>query len=270
MMDFDRPESWALEYFASVSMIGSFGTPKPITYGAIDLEVELGWIPSLSEEQRRVGFVGNKVEDLNRNNIFGRLRARFGLPGNFAILVGFTPPIERNGVTPTLFDLAVERPIYDVSRWRLGLSAYGQIGTIEGDFICPASIAGLDDPELNPDDCHEASNDEVTLDYFGVELSATPKLSNARWEPYVSVSANHLDLGFQVSARYSIFDDRTNLVTSGVIYAARLGLGYLATHRLRIAGELYFSPLEVQRNPTSGTQSDNLINARFVVGYSLR
>lgn len=269
-MDFDRPESWALKYFASVSMIGSFGTPKPITYGAIDLEVELGWIPSLSEDQRRVGFVGNKVEDLNRNDIFGRLRARFGLPHNFAILVGFTPPIERNGVTPTLFDLAVERPFHDSTRWRLGLSAYGQIGTVEGDFICPTNLAGLDDPDLNPDDCHEASNDEVTLDYFGFAVGVTPKFSRERWEPYFSLSANYVDLGFQVNARYSVFDDRANLVTSGVIYAARLGLEYFATNRFRFSGELYFSPLEVQRDPTRSTEYDSLINARVLVGYSFR
>ena len=109
-MDFDRPESWALKYFANVSMLGGFGTPRPSAPGAVDLEFELGWIPSLSEEQRRVGFVGNKVEDLNRNDLFARLRVRFGLPRDFSILVGLTPPVERNGVTPTLIVLAVERP----------------------------------------------------------------------------------------------------------------------------------------------------------------
>jgi hypothetical protein len=34
-MDFDRPESWALKYFASVSMMRGFGTPQPTDSGAI-------------------------------------------------------------------------------------------------------------------------------------------------------------------------------------------------------------------------------------------
>ena len=269
-MDFDRPESWALKYFASVTMMTGLGVPKPTEYGSIALDLELGWIPSLSEEQRRVGFVGSKDEDLNRNSVFGRLRATFGLPRDFSITVGVTPPIERNGVTPRLLDLSLARPVYSSAKWRLGLRLYGQLGTIEGDFICPEDIAGLDDPEINPDDCHEPSRDEATVDFVGLELSAAPKIWGDRWEPYLSVSGNYMDLGFQVNARYSVFDDRTKLVTDGMTFATTIGLGYAASEKLKISGELFYSPLEVVRSPTSTKENDGLLNVRFLFSYSFR
>lgn len=269
-MDFDRPESWALKYFANVSMLGSFRTPEPSTPGSVDLEAELGWIPSLSEDQRRVGFVGNKVEDLNRNDLYGRLRARFGLPGSFSVLVALSPPVELNGVSATLFNLALERPIYQTSNWRLGARAYGQLGGVEGDFTCPADIVGIDDPEINPDDCLEASSDEVSLDYLGAELSATRRLSSDRWRIFFGLAGNYLDLGFQVDARYSVFIDRVNLVTSGWTWAGKSGLGYRASDRFRVSGELFFAPLTVQRSPISGTENDNLFTLRFLAGYSIR
>ena len=215
------------------------------------------------------GFVGNKVEDLNRNDLFARLRVRFGLPRDFSILVGLTPPVERNGVTPTLIVLAVERPILESSGWRLGLRGYGQLGSIEGDFICPAVVSGRDDLEINPDQCHKASKDEVGLDYLGLELSASRRLGNERWEPYLSISANYLDLDFQIDARYSVFEDRNRLATSGVTYAARLGLEFATADRLEISGELFFSLLQIQRQPMGETEYDNLLNLRLLVGYGL-
>ena len=48
------------------------------------------------------------------------------------------------------------------------------MGTLEGDLTCPRAIAGLADPELNPDACLEPSRDEVDQDYVGLEISATP------------------------------------------------------------------------------------------------
>lgn len=269
-MDFDRPESWALKYFASVSMMTGLGTPAPTESGSIELAFEGGWVPSLSEEQRRVGFIGSKVEDLNRTSFFGRLRATFGLPADFSLTVGYTPPIEMNGIEPEMFNLAIARPIIDSKRWLLGLRLHGQLGTITGDMTCPENIAGVDDPEINPEGCLEPSSDEVTADYVGLEFSATPKIWGDKWLPHFAISANYLDLEFQVNARYSIFDDRTLLLTDGTTYALTAGLGYRLGDKLRLTGELLYSPLEVVRDPLRGSENDELFNARVLVGYKLR
>lgn len=269
-MDFDRPESWALKYFASVSMMTGMGVPKPIDYGAIELGLEGGWIPSLSEDQRRVGFVGNKVEDINRNSVYGRLRATFGLPNDFSVTLGYSPPVRTSGVEAQLFNLAVARPVFETNSWRLGLRLHGQKGDVEGDFTCPSDIAGIDDPNLNPEDCAEGSSDEVSLDYVGLELSAAPKIWGERWEPYLAVSANYMDLAFQVDARYSIFVDRTLLLTDGWTWSLAGGVGYRWTDKLGVTGELFYTPLDVVRNPSAGSENDGLFNARFLLAYVIR
>lgn len=270
VLGFDRPESWAMKYFASVSLLTGLGTPGPVEPGSIELAFESGLVPSLGEEKRRVGFLGSKVEDLNRTNLFGRLRITFGLPRQFAVTLGFTPPLEMDGVTPTLYNLAIARPVLDTSGWRLGLRLHAQTGAIEGDLTCPRDVAGLDDPVRNPDGCLASSDDEVTLEYVGLELSVTPKVWGERWEPHLAVSVNRMDLDFQVRARYSVFDDRNLLVTEGTTLAAAAGLAYRWSDRLEIAGEVFYAPLEVERDPQRGARNDELVNARLLLGYRLR
>ena len=102
-LDFDRPEAWAMKYFASLSLLTSMGAPKAYEPGAILLGFEGGWVPHLSEEQRRVGFNGTKLEDLNKTSFFGRVRATVGLPSKFSVDIGYVPPIELNGAKPHFF-----------------------------------------------------------------------------------------------------------------------------------------------------------------------
>jgi len=269
-MDFNRPESWALKYFASVSMMTGMGPPRRTDFGAIDIGVEVGWIPTLSEDQRRVGFVGNKVEDLNRNSAYGRVRASFGLPHGFSVIVAYSPPIPINGVEGQLLNLAVARPVYDSPSWLLGLRLYGQKGDIAGDFTCPSDIAGMDDPSVNPEDCHQASDDHVRLDYVGLEFTAAPTIQAERWQPYLAASANYMDLAFQVDALYSIFLDRSLLTTAGWSYSVAAGVEYRWTRKLGLVGELYYSPLDVVRDPAATTTNDGLFDARFLLSWALR
>jgi hypothetical protein len=269
-MDFDRPESWAMKYFTSLSIMTGLGTPEPSDPGSVELAVEGGIVPNLGEEKRRVGFVGSKVEDLNRTKFFGRLRATIGLPSDFSLAIGVTPPIEVGGVTPRLLSVAIARPVLDSSSWRLGLRLHGLAGTIEGDLTCPEDIAGLPDPELNPDLCLEPSNDELTTSQVGLELSATPKIWGDRWEPYFAASVNYLDLEFRVRARYSVFVDRMRLLTDGYTYSLAAGVGYRLSENLRLSGELFYTPLDVVRDPLQGTRNDELVNGRILVGYSIR
>ena len=268
-MDFDRPESWALKYFAAVSMMTGMGPPRRMDLGAVEVGVEVGWIPTLSEDQRRVGFVGNKVEDLNRNSAYGRVRASFGLPNSFSVTVAYSPPIRINAVEGQLLNLAVARPVYDSRSWLLGLRLYAQRGDIAGDFTCPSDIAGMDDPSVNPEDCRRASNDQVQLDYIGLEFTAAPTLNADKWQPYLAVSANYMDLAFQVDALYSIFIDRTLLTTSGWTYAVAAGVEYRWTRKLGLVAELYYSPLGVMRDPAGTTSYDGLLNARFLMSWAL-
>jgi hypothetical protein len=268
-MDFDRPESWAMKYFTSVSMFSGLGTPRRTRPGSVELALEGGTVPNLGTEKRQVGFVGSKVEDLNRTNLFGRLRATLGLPRDFSLTLGLTPPVKIDGVTPRLFNLGLARPLLDSPSWRLGATLHGQFGRIEGDLTCPQEVATSDDPALNPERCLEASNDESIQNYVGLEVSATPKIWGDRWEPHLAVSVNYMDLEFRVRASYSIFDDRSRLRTDGVTLALMAGLNYRLSDTFEIRSAVFYTPLDVVRAPLQEPRNDALMNARFLLAYVL-
>ena len=267
-LDFDRPESWAMKYFASVSLFTGLGTPDHIEAGTVELFLEGGNIPSLSEEERRVGFVGNTVEDLNRSSFFGRVGADIGLPSDVTLSLGWSPPVDVGGLEANLFAFALARPIYDQS-WRLGLRLHGETGSIDGDLVCPADLVGVDDPIVNPLQCREPSDDEQKISYVGVQLSASPKVLGDRWEPHFALSANYLDLELRINARWDRFIDHSVLSTSGWTYSATAGIAYLAAERWRLVGELFYTPLDVVRDQQRGSQNDSLLNARFLVSLNI-
>ena len=81
---FDRPEAWALKYHSAVSTFTPLRPPRWREPGAVELGLEGGWIPHLSESQRCVGFEGTRVVDLNKSPFFGRPRLLVGLPDGFS------------------------------------------------------------------------------------------------------------------------------------------------------------------------------------------
>src|SRR5438067_4698509 len=109
-IDFDRPESWAMKYFASVTLMTSLGPPRPLRLGQVRVAVEGDWIPDVSEAQRVVGFNGTKAEDMNKLPAIGRLRVSVGLGWKLSLTLSYLPPISINGVEPNLFSLALGRP----------------------------------------------------------------------------------------------------------------------------------------------------------------
>lgn len=270
-LDFDRPESWAMKYFASAGLLTGFGVPSALAPGAIDLGLEGGWIPSLGEEERRVGFNGTKLEDLNKTPFFGRGRVTIGLPSTLSLTLAYVPPIDVGGVKPNLFAAGLGRPFEVSDRWRIGARGYGQFGTIEGDITCDAdTVAAGADPDRNPFSCEEVSSDEYTQRMVGGEVSVGYTSSNQRWRPYAGVAVNYLDLKFQVNARYSGFLDRTEQLTDGVTYALTSGLTCALTPELHLTGEIFYTWLNVVRPPATTTQNDGLLNVRALVSYQIR
>ncbi|MGB5880112.1 MAG: hypothetical protein WBH85_08795 [Thermoanaerobaculia bacterium] len=270
-LDFDRPESWAMKYYASLTLLTGFGAPRVLEPGRIDLDLEGGWVPSLSEAERTVGFNGTKTEDLNRTSVFVRPAVVIGLPRKLSLTLTWVPPVKAFGVEPNLLAVAIGRPVHQARTWRLGLRGYAQYGTLQADFTCPGDVvAAGDNPELNPFNCVEPSNDEHQISALGLEVSwAKEPRGSGRWEPHVGLSANYLDLEFQVDARHSGIVDRTLLVTDGVTLALTAGVTYHAGERWRMVGEAFYSPLEVTRPPSTSTANEGLFNLRALVSYTV-
>jgi hypothetical protein len=269
-LDFDRPEAWAMAWFAAVTFPTALGT-ETLPPGAVELSLEGGWVPSLSAEQRSVGFLGNKPEDLNRAAVFGRPRVAVGLPGRLTATLSWAPPAEVDGVEPDVLSLSLARPLWEGQRGRVAARLFGQRGEIRGDLTCPRDVSGIADFGVNPYGCEQPSRDELSLQVIGAELQAGTTLERApAVSPYVAIAWSRLDAEFQVDSRRNGFLDRTLLETDGTFWSGTLGVSVEAGRRTRLSGELFYTPLDVVGRAGKGKETDGLLNARVLLGWRLR
>lgn len=271
-LDFDRPESWAMKYFANVTLLTGLGAPREREPGAVEVGVEAIWIPHLSEEERTVGFDGTKPEDLNKLPVYARPRVTLGLPGKLSLIASYVPPLEVEGVEPNLFALALERPLFQNGAWGLGARLYGQVGEIEGDFTCTAD--DLQAPPGEPGNlfgCLEESSDTYDIASYGFEVIGSRRFGDAGApEVHFGAAATFLDLELQVDALTFGFRDRTLQRTDGWTYSLTAGGRWPLGARSHFTGELFYAPLSVERPPERNDENDALFNARLMVGFQVR
>ena len=271
-LDFDRPESWGMKYYASLALLTSMGVPEKRAAGSVDLGFEGSYVPQLSDDERRIGFNGTKLEDVNKTSFFGRIRGSVGLGKGLALELGYTPPVEVGGAKPNILALALGRSFELSPTWRLGVRGYGQIGTIEADITCSADeVAAGDDVQQNPFQCVEPSQDESRQKVIGLELVAGYD-GSSRFKPYVGLGLNYMDLEFQVNALYSdgLVEDHNLQLTSGTTVSATAGLTFEANARWRVTAELFYSWLSITRPPATTSGNEGFFNGRMFVSYRIR
>jgi opacity protein-like surface antigen len=268
-LDFDRPESWGMKYYASLALLTGMGVPQKRSAGEIDLGFEGGYVPQLSDAERRIGFNGTKQEDVNKTRFFGRVRGSVGLGKGVALELAYTPPIELGGATPNIFALGLGRPIALSPSWRLGLRGHGQIGTIRADITCSAEeVAAGDDLQANPFQCVRPSEDKTRQKVVGLELVVGYD-GRSRFKPYAGVGLDYMDLEFDINAVYSDgrVVDHTVQTTSGTTVFATAGLTFAASKRLRVTAELLYSWLSIVRPPSTTSANEGFLNGRVFVSY---
>jgi hypothetical protein len=267
-LDWDRPEAWAMKYFNSVSILTGLGAPEERRRWSFELGLELDTIPNLSEDQRRIGFGGIKVEDINRLPALFRPRLTIGLPAKLSLDIAWVPPVELRGVKANLFGIGLERPFYSAGPLVLGGRVYGQLGTIEGDFTCSEEEASH--PPGSPGNvwgCEAPSEDELTLNHVGIAFTGgyRVKATTFHW----GLAANYMDMEFQVNALTDGLLDRTLLLADGWTWSINGGASWRLSRRFSIAAELFYSPLEVTRPPKTDSENDGLFNLRTMLRIRL-
>lgn len=264
---FDRPESWALKYFSAISTFTSVGAPLAREPGSVDFGLEGGWIPHLSEDQRRVGFDGKNLEDLNKTPVFGRPRVTIGLPGGFSAELAWVPPVEINGQRTNLVSGALERAFLDHGPLTLGLRLYGQAGHAKGDFTCSKDVVSQPPgSDGNPLGCSGLSQDTATLNNIGAALTGGVRIGGGGALHFAG-GATYNDLQFQTGAVENGVPDDTRLVTHGWTGWIAAGAGWPLGKRLGFSVEAFYSPLAVKRPPATDTQNDGLFNVRALLSY---
>lgn len=268
-IDFNSPEAWALKYFSAITTFTAIGPPVVREPGSIDFGLEGGWIPHLSESQRRVGFGGTALEDLNKSAVFGRPRLTVGLPAGFSVEAAWVPPIVINGGKANLFAAALERPFVVGDPLTLGLRLYGQLGHSKGDYTCSEDVVAQPPGSSgNPKSCDVRSQDSATLNNVGAALTGGVKVGGGG-TVHFAVGGTYNDLVFQVGAYTAGVPDNTRLATHGWTGWVAAGAGWPLGKAASIAAEAFYSPLLVRRPPNLDTQNDGLFNVRALVRFHL-
>ena len=263
----DRPEAWAMNRVAAASLLTSFGETPVLEPGQWALAAEAGDVPRLSASQRRVGFNGDKIEDLNKSPVFARLRWQIGLPGGWLAEVGYTPPLAINGAKPhNLVAASIGRRVFARGAFSLSARAFGQHGAIDGDITCPRDLANVADPQQNPYGCEAASNDRISVNDYGID--ATAGWDTGRWHWHATGGVVRTELQAQVDALTFGFRDRSRLVADGVLRYAAIGVRRdLGTH-WSVATEVLHVPLDVRRGPDAAVRSEPLTSWRLQLRYA--
>jgi opacity protein-like surface antigen len=271
-LDFDRPESWGMKYYTSLALLTAMSVPHRLAAGQVEIGLEGGSVPQLSDVQRRIGFDGTKLEDVNKTSVFGRVRVGVGLGKGMALELAYTPPLERGGATPNLLALALGRPFEIAPSWVLGLRARGQVGRLRADVTCSAAeVAAGADGGANPFQCVRPSQDESRQRSVGAEL-VVGREGRSRLEPYAGIGLDHMDLEFHVNALYSggRVEDHTVQLTSGTTVSATAGLTFAASARVRVSAELFYSWLAIARPPSTTPSNEGFLNGRVLVSYRVK
>jgi hypothetical protein len=268
----DRPEAWAMAYLGGTTLFSGFGPAASTEFGAIHLGAGAAHIPHISTERRRVGFNGTKLEDLNKLPIFGRLRLAVGLPADFTLELGWTPPVEINGVKARRsLDVSLERPLLEKGRWQAGARAFYQNARISGDFTCSRETAANPPGSPgNPFGCREPSDDRSVIEQYGLELAVSQRLMNDRLEPYLAYAATRMNPRTHVRARVFEVLDRSLLTTELTTHTFTLGTILRPARRWEFLAALSWTPLHVRRPPDRGRQSDDLFSARLMLRRRFR
>jgi hypothetical protein len=265
----DRPEAWAMNYVSASTIATGFGAAPDLRAGQWRLDADLGHIPRLDARQQRVGFGGEKAEDLNKSPVFGRVRGTIGLGAAWVAELGYTPPLRVDGSRARdLVTLAIGRRLLDRDAWSVSARIFGQHGAAEGDITCPAQVAGPFDPERNPFGCVEASRDRIALNHYGFD--ATFAAVRADWSWHATLGAVRNEPTVQVDARVFTVRDRSYLIARGVLPFLALGANRGLGDRWQFGFELLHVPLQVRRPESDRVRDDPFTALRLRFGWQPR
>ncbi|HEX9785100.1 MAG TPA: hypothetical protein VGA56_20520 [Opitutaceae bacterium] len=253
----DRPETWAMQFFTSLALPTGFGPAEKLHPWKALVALDVVQIPWLSEEERRVGFNGTKVEDLNHAPVVARPNLTIGLPGDWTVSFAYVPPVRAFDLRTDLYGMSVQKSFLRDGPWQAGLRAFAQYARVRGTFTCTReAVEAGDDPVGNPFGCEACSNDTVRMRVARLEVALAYRLERFhRLTPFATASWQNMDIDFEVDALRSGSRDHRYLKaeTQSWIFSAgaRLPIGT----RWTFAAAVLHAPIDVLR-PGQGKPRD--------------
>jgi hypothetical protein len=270
-VSFESPEGWAMAYMTASSLNLGQIPPRSRDFGQVSFSAELGSIPTLNENQQKVGFGGFKDEDLNKSPVFGRARGSLGLLWDWTAEVSWTPPLEIDGAKPDgLWGFALSRPLLGAGDWGLGLRLYAQEGEVRAPVTCSAEVAAqAPATEGNPFNCVAESNDRLVMDHYGAELTVSFFELPLGLQPWASLAITRMDPMVQLEAPLVGSLNNSIVNSKGSTETLSAGLVYRINDSWRFNLATSYTPLDVQRLPDNPGGQDNFWNLRLGLVWDL-
>lgn len=271
-LSFDRPEAWAMKYFAAVGAMQGNGPRLGLAKGEWALGFEVANIPHLSAEERTVGFNGTKEEDLNKSPILARPIVHYGLMDRLSLTASYVPPVEVfNGLKTHLAGLSANYELLRHERYTWTVRLVGQWSEAKGDFTAPREIVGDPDLEKNPFEAIAPSRDTYTSWTGSIDSTFYYKVNPPK-PIYLFLNLNYTygDFEFDVLVPQPENNFHTNnLTTDGGFWMYGGGLYIETTERTDFRILVSYAPLDVRRPPDYEIENDSLLNFRMVFNYRL-
>jgi len=247
MLSSGDPQAHLLGFYAATMSFTPVGLPRP----GFAVGGALGVIPSLSLEDRTVGFGGTKAEDANRCPVYPRLTAAWMARAGFAVEAGYTPAASVCGVEASVVSAAVSHRFSLAPTWdgvaRVSLFS----GSVEGDLTCSAS----DTANAANQTCYRGSpsSDKLAPSAYGFDMAfAYRGDGTSRLEPYVLIGFNRETIDFDVNYNRTLTQgalvglpplaDTNRLRAQLTRVHAGLGAAWVPLRWLALGGELYYEP----------------------------
>lgn len=262
----ERPEAWAMTWFDGLQQPGVLDSPHRRPAGTLTIGLDGTYAPHLDTEQRRVGFDGTKVEDLNRTPVIPRLMGSYHLLPALEMEVGWIPPAEVDDIRSNYGHFALHWTLWQEERWAIGVRGWAMAGRTTGSITCTedeAAHAPFSDG--NPFGCLEKSDDEAGSTSGGIDAVVGYRSPEGTWRFFAGGGWARRDMDFQVDARLVSYHDRTRLETTRSTVSAFAGINWSPDQDHHLGAQVFYLPLEVDRG--DGLEDDDLLTLRL--GYRL-
>lgn len=265
VLEWDRPEAWALKVFASASQFSSYGPALPAEPNTWVLGMEVIQLPHLKREYRTVGFGGQKEENLNHLPVALRPTITWHGPHRVSISAAYIPPLEIEDVRTHGAFAAVQWTAIERGGWVVSTRLFGQVLRSRGPFTAWEELAAAgQDPILNPWGVTGPSNDRAVMDTVGGELAIGRRLPG-QWQPFLAVSRTHMDLRFDVDSSLFGAPHQNHQEARGWQTAFSAGFRHRVKDRWEWGLQLFYAPLKVRRLLAVESEEDSLVHARLMV-----
>lgn len=182
-------EGKLMAFYSAGLTFSPVAAPRQRKRGDLALGLELGYLPRLSTEQRRVG---DKPEATNLAPVFPRPRISYAVTDRVTVEASWIPPLEFFDVKANLVSMALSWTAPSRGALRFIPRLAGTIGSVEGAITCSEDLrSGSQDLDLYYLlVCHgRESRDEFFPRHVLAELLVGWNRVNADVEPYAGIGA---------------------------------------------------------------------------------